>query len=85
MGRPAGLRLFPLAPLLERSGFSQGALADRAGVDRRTVCRKVHEGLTEAQADVWAVRCGLHPSAVWGQLWWATAPDAEEVHLALVG
>lgn len=32
--------------------------------------RRLRDGLTAYEADKWACAVGLHPSEVWGELWW---------------
>lgn len=83
-GRPRLERPFPMQPLLElvraRCGKDGGdgyrglvsplvVIAELARVDRRTVHRWRHEGLTLEVADDVAVRLGFHPSEVWPD-WW---------------
>lgn len=50
-----------------------GALAVMVGVSHRTTRRWMQLGMTEWQADRAACAVGLHPSLVWGELWWSTA------------
>ena len=72
-------RRFDLAPLAVDLGIvwnAPGPAADRCrelaghiGVSQdyvRQLCRK---GLSEAQADRFAIRAGTHPLAVWGRDW----------------
>lgn len=46
---------------------------------RRQIYRWRHYGLTWAQADVLAVRCGYHPAEVWEAWYEVTASSSEEV------
>jgi DNA-binding transcriptional regulator YdaS (Cro superfamily) len=60
---------WPLQPLLDASGLSRSRLAvalSLSGVTLRTASRC---GLTDRQADQWAIRLGLHPLSVWGWAW----------------
>jgi hypothetical protein len=57
---------WPLAPLLElvpRSSYR--GLMNRLSVSGADVGRAARDGLTDRQADHWAVGLGLHPSLVW--------------------
>lgn len=56
---------FPVAPLLARVDCI-GDLARVVGVTRRTVHRKLHDGLLPHDADRWALAFGLTPWEVWG-------------------
>jgi hypothetical protein len=60
---------WPLEPLLQLTGFTSGGLADYLGIGRTTVGRAARYGLTDAQADEWAIGCGYHPINVWGWAW----------------
>lgn len=57
-------RPWPLEPLLAHAG-SLGALAELVGVSGATVSVANRDGCTDRQADLWALRCGLHPCLVW--------------------
>lgn len=72
---PLEPRPFPLALLLGVLDCSLSALAVRVGASGSTVSRAATVGLTEAQADRWAIACGLHPAEVWGQSWYALADE----------
>lgn len=63
-------RPYPLEALAGRLGAAGGptALASQLDVSVRNIYRWRRIGLTEAQADEFAVRCGLHPCEVWD--WW---------------
>lgn len=63
-------RYYPLGPVLRFSGGTQGALAETMGLNRHTVNRYGRCGVPESQADRIAVELGVHPSAIWGDLWW---------------
>ncbi|MHB8463844.1 MAG: hypothetical protein ACYDH6_08680 [Acidimicrobiales bacterium] len=51
-------------------------LARAADVSERTVWRRQRTGLCVWAADRWACALGLHPSAVWRELWWSTVDEA---------
>jgi Bacterial regulatory proteins, gntR family len=73
-GPAAGGRGWPLAPLLGACGLSASALARRLGVGGAVVSAAARRGLTDRQADEWAIRLGFHPMLVWG---WAWIDDAD--------
>ena len=52
-------------------------IAELAGVSRRTVARWRTRGLELYTADRCAVALGLHPSHVWGRLWWVAVAFAD--------
>lgn len=55
-----------------------GLMADRAGTSRRRIQRwKNGTTLSERDADMFAVRIGLHPALIWPD-WWAKAPDVTD-------
>jgi len=56
-----------------------GAMVALLEVDFRHLKRAMAEGLSDRQADRYAVRCRLHPSLVWGSLWWRWADPRDEV------
>lgn len=68
---PVEPRPYPFGPLLEALRTTHGAFAKRHGVSGRDVKVMVEQGLTEYQADKYAIRAGLHPGDVWPDLWWA--------------
>lgn len=68
-----GGRRLSVAPLETLVGGGCGVeVAARLGVHHRQLYRWRHQGLTWAQADILAVRAGVHPSQVWGDGWWTT-------------
>lgn len=75
MSRPRSVTPYPLDPLLGGLRLSRNAVAARVGVNRVTVYRAAHRGLSERQADEWACALGLHPIEVWPELWLALCPD----------
>jgi hypothetical protein len=48
---------------------THSALARAIGVQTTIVDRAAERGLSDAQADGWAVRLGYHPMSVWGWAW----------------
>ncbi len=63
-------RPWPFEPLYELSGCdSMRQMCDKVRTSGHAVYRAAKEGLTDVQADRWAVRCGYHPSEVWGDAW----------------
>lgn len=54
---------WPLAPLLAMVTVDN--VARVLGVSGATLAHAREHGLTDRQADTWAVRCGLHPAMVW--------------------
>ncbi len=72
-GDPLGRQLtyYPLEPLYAAANVTtRGALAERVGVERRTVARWATAGLTEYAADRAAIAIGSHPGTVWPDLWY---------------
>ena len=57
-------RPWPLQPLLDKTRCTLHELMERCGVAGTTVTRAAERGLTDRQADWWAVRCGYHPGEV---------------------
>ena len=78
-GEPGGTG-WPLRPLLDATGLSRSRLAVALGLSGVTLRTASQRGLTDRQADQWAIRLGLHPLSVWGWAWidkaTATAPTA---------
>jgi hypothetical protein len=71
---PKGDRWWPLQPLLDAVGLTPGSLSGRLGVGGNQVTLAVRRGLTDKQADEWAIHLGMHPLSVWG---WAWVDDAD--------
>lgn len=71
-GEPRPYPFEALEAILGGAGASARALAQRLSISHRSVSRWRRSGLTEAQADELAVRCGMHPCQVWPE-WWALA------------
>jgi biotin operon repressor len=71
---PRGERWWPLQPLLETCRISAGSLAQQLGVSGSQLASAIERGLTDRQADEWAIRLGVHPMSVWG---WAWVEDAD--------
>lgn len=72
---------WPLQPLLDVCGYSRRYLSHHAGVSSAHVQRAGQRGLTDTEADEWAIRAGLHPALVWGEAWFAAAGDVERLAL----
>lgn len=81
---------YPLEPLAQAAGVTLGqigahqpgdhptgmaALAERLGVSTTTLKRARRHGLTDIQADAWACALGYNAALVWGDRWWAGAPE----------
>jgi GntR family transcriptional regulator len=69
---------WPFQPLLEVSGVPTETLRRRLGLDTSTIATAVTDGLTDLQADHWAVRLGWHPMSVWGWAWIDHADQAAQ-------
>ncbi len=70
MPRARAPRVYPAGPLFEAAGATtQTKLASLLGVSGTQVKQITAEGLTDVQADRYAVRLGLHPLEVWGLAW----------------
>lgn len=59
---------YPLADLVRASGLSEAALARKVRLAGSTLKLARERGLTEAAADRYAVRAGLHPLEVWPEM-----------------
>jgi len=78
MSKPAvrydAMQLFRFFP----SEMTDETIAEVLGISRHTV-RKWKYGngtsLSTFEADRYAIRAGVHPSAVWGQSWWVGAGE----------
>ena len=71
---PRGEHWWPLQPLLDVCRISAGSVGHHLGVGRNQLARALERGLTDRQADEWAIRLGVHPMTVWG---WAWVDDAD--------
>jgi DNA-binding transcriptional regulator YhcF (GntR family) len=60
---------WPLQPLLDRTRMSARKLAAELGLDPALVIRAGRHGLSDVQADHWAIGLGSHPVLVWGWDW----------------
>lgn len=71
---------WPLQPLLDICDLSPSRLALLLGVPASAVRTAARQGLSDAEADLWATRAGYHPLVVWGWAWvdatTAPAPQA---------
>jgi hypothetical protein len=71
-------RRYPLEPLLAMMDSGRRDAAVELGISGRTRARLLRDGLTERQADRFAVRVGLHPWTVWPDLELHALHDATE-------
>lgn len=71
---PRGERWWPLQPLLDIRRISPASLGHQLGIGSNQIANAIERGLTDKQADEWAIRLGLHPMSVWG---WAWVDDAD--------
>jgi hypothetical protein len=67
----------PGRPLAAWLGPNGAETIEAVGWDRTALYRWTHCGLTDILADQIACRLGVHPTAIWGDLWWWTAPEPE--------
>src|SRR5262245_1888000 len=67
---PAVSGRWPLTSLLAASGMSRNGLARQLRLAGHTLRTASRRGLSDVQADRWAVRLGLHPVEVWGSSWY---------------
>src|SRR5262245_1314694 len=72
---PAVSGRWPLTPLLAASGMSRNGLARQLRLAGHTLRTASRRGLSDVQADRWAVRLGLHPVEVWGSSWYDGVGD----------
>jgi len=57
---------FDIRPLLNRARISTaGELAERCGVNRKAIHNRVRRGISWAEADEFAIRCGFFPWEIW--------------------
>jgi hypothetical protein len=61
---------WPLTALLSASGLSRHSLGSQLRLAGHTLRTASRRGLSDLQADRWAVRLGLHPAEVWGASWY---------------
>lgn len=71
------MRRYPLEPLADAVGMTVAALGREVGMSGATRTKVETFGLTEAAADRYAVRLGLHPWEVW-QDWFEGVDWKEE-------
>lgn len=76
--RPAQPRL-PLEPLVRFVGLgeSSGLLAEALRRNASTLRKYRISGIPEQEADNIAIDLGVHPSAIWGDAWFAIAERAQ--------
>jgi hypothetical protein len=67
---------WPLQPLLDACGLTATAMSRQLGIGGATVSRAARHGLSDRQADEWAIRLGFHPLMVWGWAWLDLAAQA---------
>ena len=60
---------WPLRPLLDACGLTPTGVGRHLGISGSTITRAGRHGLSDQQADEWAIRLGLHPLMVWGWAW----------------
>jgi hypothetical protein len=76
-------RRWALRPLLDACGLTGPAgLAAELGISSDSIAAAGRRGLSDCQADEWAIRVGLHPLLVWGWDWiTAATPDTARPHV----
>lgn len=68
--RPAGQgRRWPFQPLLDATRLTATELAVELAINGSEITRAALHGLSDLQADRWAIRLGFHPVLVWGWDW----------------
>jgi hypothetical protein len=73
-------RRWPLQPLQDASGLPDESFSRRLHVSGHALTTAAEQGLTDVQADRWAVRLGWHPMSVWGWDWIDAANDRQPAH-----
>jgi Bacterial regulatory proteins, gntR family len=81
-GIPREIR-WPLRPLLDACELTPTALGRRVGASGNAMAAARRHGLTDVQADHWAIALGTHPLLVWGWAWIDDANHAHPSHLRL--
>lgn len=76
-------RRWPLQDLLDAARVTFTGFALSTGLSESTVDVARRDGLSERQADRWAVLCGLHPACVWPE--WVEAGLSENDRHYLAG
>jgi DNA-binding transcriptional regulator YhcF (GntR family) len=61
---------------LDAAGVRPAGLARRLGVAGTMVTAAARDGLSDVQADTWAIRLRIHPLLVWGWAWVEAADRA---------
>ena len=74
---PDDLLRWPLQPLLDASKLTRANVAAHLGITTTTLRDAERRGLTDDQADRWAVGLGHHPANVWGWDWFVVAVRPE--------
>jgi hypothetical protein len=75
----AALR-WPVQPLLDNTSLTPSDLRTLVGGGKYG--QLVAEGLTDQQADRWAIRGGVHPGCVWDSWFDAALTPLDEAHVA---
>ena len=75
---------WPLQTLLDASGLTRSRLAAELHLSGATLRIAGRRGLTDRQADEWAIHLGLHPLLVWGWAWIDQAASARRSASALL-
>ena len=58
--------IWPIKPLLDATGLTLVThFARRVKANGQTARRAYTKGLTDRQADQWAIRLGYHPGEIW--------------------
>lgn len=80
---PATIEERPVAQRVKRANYQHlrispiSQIARTSGWDLSYLHKLRRQGLSDVLADRLAAACGFHPSEVWGELWWWTAPCPE--------
>lgn len=67
--RAGNSRRWPLQPLLDAARLTATGLACELTIAGNEITRAALHGLSDIQADRWAIRLGFHPVLVWGWDW----------------
>jgi hypothetical protein len=65
----AGEGRWPLHPLLDAARLTPAGLAVQLNTGANNITQAAEAGLSDLQADRWAIRLGFHPVLVWGWAW----------------
>jgi hypothetical protein len=65
-GPQAAPKEWPAQPFIEITGLTLVShFARKVKANALTAAIAINEGLTDRQADTWAIRCGYHPAEIW--------------------